>query len=129
MNILDENIPESQARLLHGSGIRARQIGRDIGRAGMQDEEIVTLLHACRPATFFTRDRDFDDPGLRHPAYSLVRLDCEEDEAAVLVRRVLRHPELNTFAKRAGTVVRASGAGVRIWRRDAAERVLPWPER
>jgi hypothetical protein len=37
---------------------------------------------------------------------------------AVFVRRVLRHPELDTKAKRMGTVVRVSHAGFSIWRRN-----------
>lgn len=59
MTILDENITESQRQLLRGWRIRARQIGVDIGRAGMKDDEIIPLLqHAIRP-TFFTRDIGF----------------------------------------------------------------------
>lgn len=44
MNVLDENIVESQRQLLRSWRIRVRQIGHEIGRAGMQDEEIVPFL-------------------------------------------------------------------------------------
>ncbi len=45
MNILDENISEDQRQLLRGWRIRARQIGHEVGRPGMQDGEIIPLLH------------------------------------------------------------------------------------
>jgi hypothetical protein len=44
VNVLDENIVESQRQLLHGGRIRVRQIGHDLGRAGMPDEEIIPFL-------------------------------------------------------------------------------------
>ena len=56
MNILDENIVASQRELLKSWRIRVHHIGFDIGRKGMQDEEIVTFLHQQRRSTFFTRD-------------------------------------------------------------------------
>jgi hypothetical protein len=43
------------------------------------------------------------------------------------VRRVLRHPRLNTQAKRMGTVVRASHRGLGVWRPHAQEEeVIRW---
>jgi hypothetical protein len=43
------------------------------------------------------------------------------------VRRVLRHPRLNTQAKRLGAVVRASHRGLGVWRLHAqAEEVILW---
>lgn len=39
MIILDENFPESQRQLLRGWRIHIRQIGYEVGRKGMQDEE------------------------------------------------------------------------------------------
>ena len=59
MNILDENIPESQRQLLRSWRIRTQQIGHELGRRGMKDEEIIPLLHQLRRPTFFTRDLDF----------------------------------------------------------------------
>jgi hypothetical protein len=120
---------EHQRLLLDGWGIRVRQIGREIGRIGMHDDGIITLLHGQRRVTFFTRDRDFADPHLCHPMYCLVRLICEPAESAEFVRRVLRLPELRTQKRRMGSIVRASHAGLRIWRRDLIEQQLPWPER
>lgn len=45
MILVDENINRDQVRLLLKWGIRARQIGHEIGRAGTLDEQIIPLLH------------------------------------------------------------------------------------
>jgi hypothetical protein len=66
MNVLDENIPDSQRQLLRSWRIRVHQIGYEIGRLGMKDEEIITLLHKLTPVTFFTRDLGFYHPRLCH---------------------------------------------------------------
>ena len=52
MNVLDENIPEDQRQLLRSWRIRAYQIGREIGRQGLKDEQqiIPLLLELRRPA-------------------------------------------------------------------------------
>jgi hypothetical protein len=114
VNILDENVPDEQRELVRQFGIRIRQIGREVGRLGMQDEEIIPLLLALRRATLFTHDTDFSDPGLCHPSYCIVYLNVRQPEIASFVRRVLRHPRLDTKAKRMGTVVHASHAGLRV---------------
>jgi hypothetical protein len=62
--ILDENILEGQRLLLEAWKIPARQVGLDVGRKGLKDEEIVVLLHRLRMPTFFTRDHGFY-PGAR----------------------------------------------------------------
>jgi hypothetical protein len=127
MNVLDENFPVEQVELLRSRGVHVRKIGQDIGRAGMLDPEILTLLHATTRPTLFTLDADFASPLLCHPAYGLVFLFIYPRDAAMYVRRVLRHPVLNTQAKRMGTCVRASYDGVRVWRRNEPEQAYPWP--
>ena len=59
MNILDENIINNQCQLLRSWRISFRQIGFSIGRQGLQDKGIISLLHTLRRPTFFTRDDDF----------------------------------------------------------------------
>ena len=54
MIILDENLPDSQRQLLKGWRISFRQIGFEIGREGMKDDEIIPLLHGLNRPTFFT---------------------------------------------------------------------------
>lgn len=118
MNLLDENIREDQRGLLQRWGIPVHQIGVDVGRKGMQDEEIIPFLHTLRDATFFTRDLGFDNRELCHPTYCLVCLAVGKDEVAVFVRRILRHPKVDTKAKRMGAVIRVSHTGFSIWRRN-----------
>ena len=91
MNILDENIREDQRGLLQSWEIPVRQIGVDVGRKGMKDNEIIPFLHELRDTTFFTRDLDFYNRNLCHARYCLVCLAVEKDEVAVFVRRFLRH--------------------------------------
>ena len=52
MNVLDENIPASQRQLLENWRIRPRQIGFNIGRRGLQDDEIIVFLQQLRRPTF-----------------------------------------------------------------------------
>src|SRR5260370_26609919 len=116
MNILDENVPESQRSWLRKKRVSIRQIGYDIGRKGMKDREIISLLHQLDRPTFFTLDGDFYDRRLCHKGYCLVHLDLEEEAVAEFVRRLLHHPELNTRAKRVGCVVQGSSTGPTLWR-------------
>ncbi len=102
MNLLDENVPESQRALLRSWRVPVRQIGLDIGRKGMKDDEIIPLLHPLDRVTFFTLDGDFYDRRLCHEGYCLVHLDVEEEMVAEYVRRLLRHRALNSKAKRMG---------------------------
>lgn len=116
MNILDENIVENQCKLLRSWRIPFRQIGSGVGRQGMKDQEIIPLLHELRSPTFFTRDEGFFNRKLCHSKYSIVFLAVRKNESAVFVRRLLRHKELNTKSKRMGCIIRASQAGLTIWR-------------
>lgn len=116
MIILDENTPEKQRRLLEATRVHAHQIGEDIGRRGMQDEEIISLLHQLDRPTFFTLDRDYYFRRWCHPAYCLVHLDIDDRTFAKYARRVLRHPALNSKAKRMGLVIQVQPTGLTIWR-------------
>jgi hypothetical protein len=80
----------------------------------MKDAEVLPLLHQLNQATFFTLDSDFYDRRLCHDGYCLVHLDVDEAEAARYVRRLLRHREFNTKAKRMGTVIRASPGSMTV---------------
>ena len=128
MNILDENIPRSQRELLISWRISIRQIGYDSGRKGIQDDEIIPLLHQLRRPTFFTRDSDFFDRRLCHQRYCLVYMDVDKYETSLFVRRVLRHPELDTQAKRMGAVIRVSSRGLSLYRLHTGRLTfLDWP--
>ncbi len=81
----------------------------------MKDKEIISFLQQTRHSTFFTRDDDFFKPQLCHARYGLVYLDVEKYEAGIFIRRLLKHSEFNTQAKRLGRVVRVSSAGLSCW--------------
>src|SRR5690606_5320437 len=116
MNILDENISKSQRQHLESWRISIKQIGVNAGRSGMKDREIIPFLQGLRRPTFFTRDDGFFKPQLCHARYSLIFLDVEKSEAAIFIRRLLKHSEFRTQAKRMGHVVRVSHTGLACWR-------------
>jgi hypothetical protein len=129
LNLLDENFPADQAALLREWKLPHRQIGRDLSCLGVQDADIIPLLHRHKRVTLFTQDEDFFKPRLCHPAYCLVWLDVKPGEAAFYLRRFLRHHDFNTHAERMGLVARASREGVHLWRRGQTRKIfVRWPE-
>ena len=127
MNLLDENFPDDQRRLLESKGIRVQKIGRGIGRRGIDDTDIIPLLHQMRKTTFFSLDEDFYHRRWCHRAYCLVYLDIAETKAAKYVRRVLRHRDLKTKAKRMGMVIKVRPEGLTLWRiSERTEIHLEW---
>lgn len=118
MNILDENITRNQRELLEGWGINLRQIGYNIGQRGMQDDAIIPFLIKQRRSTFFTRDEDFYDRRLCHAHYGIIHLAVHINEAAIFIRRLLRHSDFKTQANRLGKVARVSRAGISFWEID-----------
>lgn len=128
MILLDENIIESQHQLLHSWRIGARQIGFGVGRQGMQDDEIIPLLHALRRPVFFTRDLRFYSRETPHSGYCIVALGVGQNEVASFVRRFLKHPQFDTDTKRMGHIVTASRSGLRVRRiKIEDETLVSWP--
>ena len=107
MNVLDENVSVIQRQLLRSWRIPVRHIGYETGQKGMTDDDIIPFLLTLRRPTFFTLDWDFYDPALRHERYCLVLLDVRREEAAIFIRRLLRHGDFDTQGKRMGMVMRA----------------------
>ena len=98
MNLLDENFPADQTPLLKAWRIRFPRIGRDVGRFGVQDPDIIPLLHQIRGVTLFTQDKG-------------------------LFNRALCHSQ----ASRMGLVIRAYHEGLEFWEQNrAALRRMPW---
>ncbi len=127
MNILDENIIESQRQLLLSWRIHVRQIGHEICDQGIKDENIITYLHQAKQATLFSRDLGFYNRKFCHLNYCLVCLDVGKNETASFVRRFLQHSDFNTKAKRMGKVLRVSHIGMRVWQLNAnKEECLLW---
>jgi hypothetical protein len=101
MNVPDEDIDLYQRQRLEAKKIHVRQIGVEIGLAGIKDRNrVIPALHALRRPTFFTRDHGFYHPDLRHPQYCLVYLNVARKEVADYIRLFLRHPAFRTQAKR-----------------------------
>lgn len=123
MIILDENILEDQRQLLLNWNVPVRQIGNEVGRKGMKDDEIIPFLLGLRRPTFFTRDADFFRRDWCHARYGLVCLNVKDTEAAFFIRRVLLHSRFNTQAKRMGHVIRVSHAELSVWQLHAEQRV------
>lgn len=127
MIVLDENFPDSQRLILAGWCIAVRQIGQEVGRDGMQDEEIIPLLHQLARPTFLTLDADFFRPTLCHARYCLVFLDVDQYEAATFIRRTLRHESFDTTAKRMGHILRVAQPGITLWRLHQDDKMqLTW---
>lgn len=114
--VLDENILDSQRGQLRRWRIHFCLIGYDVGRKGMQDEEIIPLLRSMRKPTFVTWDSDYFDRTLCSDHYCLVYLDVPATEVAAYARRLLRHPEFKTWSQRLGRVVRVAASGIFSWR-------------
>ena len=127
MNIIDENIIDNQCQLLRKWRISFRQIGYGVGRQGMKDREIISLLHGLRRPIFFTRDDDFYNRNLCHSGYCLVYLAVRKDEAAVFIRRFIHHKEFDRVAKRMGSIIRVSHSGLSVWRLHKEKQIhLKW---
>ena len=93
----------------------------------MKDQEIIALLHCLRRTIIFPRDEDFYARRLCHARYCLVYLAVAKDEVAPFVRRLLRHREFDTSAKRMGTVVRVSHVDLSVWRFHAEQALhIAW---
>ena len=129
MNILDEQVLESQRQLLRSWRIPIRKIGHDLGRKGLKDREILPFLLQLRHPTFFTLDFDFSKREFCHRNYALVCMEVKKHEAATFVRQLLRHPEFNTVAKRMGKVICLSHTGIAVWFLHAEQkRHVDWSD-
>jgi hypothetical protein len=102
--ILDENIDEFQKQFLHKRKYRFKQIGVDVGRKGMEDENIIPLLLKTKKCTFFTLDKGFYSRELCHKNYCIVFLSVSQFETSVFIRKFLNFKEFNNQTKRNGKV-------------------------
>ena len=119
MIIIDENFPESQRQLLLSWRINIRQIGIEIGRKGIQDDEIILLLLKYKNPTLFSLDFDFYNRKLCYSKYCLAFLDLGQYESALFIRRFLRNNNFNTKQKRMGKVIKISHSGFLVWEINA----------
>ena len=106
MNLLDENIRHDQSEQLRKWRMPFRFLIRELAQPGIQDPDIIPLLHRGKRPTLFTHDQDYFKRSLIHPAYCLVWLDLYDGDVALFIRRFLRHPDFNSHAKRMGKIIR-----------------------
>ena len=129
MIVLDENVFESQRTRLRRWRIRPIQIGRDVARKGIHDDEIITLLQSLRRPTFVSRDRDFFQRTFCSDRFCLVYLAIGPLEVAEYVRRLLRHPQFKTWSQRKGRVLRVAPSGISAWHARAGRLTrYEWPD-
>jgi hypothetical protein len=126
MIVLDENIVESQVQLLRAWRIAPRQIGQEVGRQGMKDDEVIPLLHSLRQPTFFPRDLRFYERDAPHANYCLVVLAVGQHEVASFVRRFLRHPNFDTHAKRLSKSLFVTHLGLKVRSLHREEVQMKW---
>jgi hypothetical protein len=127
VNVLDENILESQRQLLRAWRIPVRQIGVELGRKGMSNEEILPFLLTLSNPTFFTRDLGFASHDFCHERRCIVVLAVGQYESAHFVRRVLHQRDFDTQSKRMGAVLRVGPTGILVLRRNVqAEVIVRW---
>lgn len=127
MIILDENIIASQREQLKKWRIHFSRVGVHIGYRGIDDVDIMPLIQKMPKPTLFTRDSDFFKKYFCHKKYCIVFLNINQDEVAVYIRRFLRHPQFNTFAKRQGLVIRLVSSGFHFWELNVThEHTLDW---
>lgn len=117
MNLLDENIRQDQGLQLRRWHIPCRFLVEEFAPSGIQDPDILPLLHRLKQPTLFTHDRDFFLRSRGHPDYCLVWLDVFDGEAARFIRAFLKHDAFDTAAKRLGLVARVHADGVHYWQR------------
>src|SRR5436853_7325076 len=91
MIILDENVVDSQRQILLRKRIHVRQVGFEIARKGLSDENILPVLQRLRRPTLFTSDLRLYDRTLRHEKYCIAVLNLWELDFADYVLRVVGH--------------------------------------
>ena len=129
MNVLDENILESQRQLLRSWGIPIRQIGVEVGRKGTADEDLLPLLLTLPSPTFFTRDLGFDEPDFAHARYCLVVLAVGQYEVAHFVRRLLRCQAFSSAKRRMGAIIRIMPSGLKVLKLHKEREIrLSWSD-
>ena len=127
MTLLDENIPDDQQEEMERRGTPARKVGRDWGRKGMSDEDILAALRPTKSATLITRDPDFYRREHCHACCCIALFVMEQSGVAEYAIKFLRHPGFRTHAKRMGKVVRVQASGIAYWERNSdCETAVSW---
>ncbi len=115
MILLDENIPAHEREKLYKHKIVYKQVATN----GLQDNEIVVVLHGEKNPTFFTHDHDFYHLHLRHKSVCIVWLNVFVHQIAEYIIKFLKHTQFDTKAKRTGKLIEITTSKIRIWELNA----------
>ena len=130
--VLDEHLAHEVVTESLKSWITVEQIGFELKRKGLSDEEVIRLLRRLKRRTLVTLDKGFYAPKLCDRNYCLVYFDvtmARQSGIPLLLRRLFRLPGFRTIRERMGKVVRVhSDVGVSFYTLgDTREHHLPWP--
>ncbi|MBM3243005.1 hypothetical protein FJZ31_42640 [Candidatus Poribacteria bacterium] len=127
--IVDENMPRRFTLMLQ-YWVSAGQIGSEVGRKGIQDDEIIPrILLEVKRTTFLTQDRRIYFRERPHPGYCLIIVpELSVSEIAALVRRLFRVSGFHTVAERMGKIVRITQEYIH-WKElyQPGEQRQQWP--
>jgi hypothetical protein len=87
-------------------------------------DEIVGLLVRSRRPTFVTRDLGFFRASSVTSAAAWCAWPSIARRSPSFLRRLLRHPDLDSTARRLGLVLRVSSAGIRAWSLHASDELF-----
>jgi hypothetical protein len=115
MIICDENIDVEQVHLLRSWHFKVQKIGVDISRSGIDDSQILPLLHLLKYPTFVTWDAGFYRRELTHPKYCIIYLETPQHTIAKTIKRLISRSEFSTRSSRMGKVIHVAATSIRFW--------------
>jgi len=129
--VVDEHLDYWKVTQVIARWMSAAQIGFEIGRKSLPDDNIRAILRTIKRRTFITIDKGFYRREFCDKRYCIVFFNMSlvrEDEIPHLLRKLLRFSEFQTSKKRMGKVIRVSrGGGIHFFdSRTGSEKYLPW---
>lgn len=117
---MDEHLDYWKVTQAIARWMSAAQIGFEIGRKSLPDDNIRAILRTIKRRTFITIDKGFYRREFCDKRYCIVFFNMSlvrEDEIPHLLRKLLRFSEFQTSKKRMGKVIRVSrGGGISLFR-------------
>ena len=89
----------------------------------IKDDRLPALLCQQKQPTFITIDHDFWNSRLCDSHYCIVYFaldDAQQELVPDLLRRLFKHPDFNTRAKRMGKVIRISTTGIQFYQLEGS---------
>lgn len=129
--VVDEHLDHWTVTRVIARWISAEQIGFELGRKSLPDDNIRAFLRRLKRRTFITIDRGFYKRQYCDKHYCIIFFDLSlvrEAELPELLRRLFRFPEFRTSKIRMGKIVRVSRTGgIHFFdSRTGFEKYLAW---